>query len=60
MSGGCRAGRACRALQLDRRMIESHVHFFLGKECSIDEAGTAALKAVELDQALGDEPIQHR
>jgi hypothetical protein len=43
-----------------RRLIESHVHFFLGKDCSIDEAGTAALKAVELDQALGDEPVQHR
>ncbi|KAA0152742.1 hypothetical protein FNF29_03631 [Cafeteria roenbergensis] len=40
--------------------IDSHVHFFLGKDCSQDESGTAALKAVELDQALGDEPIQHR
>ncbi len=43
-----------------RRRIDSHVHFFLGKDCSQDESGTAALKAVELDQALGDEPIQHR
>lgn len=43
-----------------RRDVEAHVHFFLGKDCSQDESGTAALKAVELDQALGDAPIQHR
>lgn len=36
------------------------VHFWIGKESTQDEYGTAAYKTVELDTFLNDKPIQHR
>ncbi|XP_033746053.1 gelsolin-like protein 2 isoform X2 [Pecten maximus] len=37
-----------------------HVHFWIGKNSSQDEYGTAAYKTVELDTLLDDRAIQHR
>jgi len=44
----------------DSAALAYNVHFWLGKDTSQDEAGTAAYKTVELDDLLGDVPVQYR
>jgi len=36
------------------------LHFWIGKDSSQDEAGTAAIKTIELDTMLGGRAVQHR
>merc|ERR1719433_459387 len=40
--------------------LRFNVHFWIGKESTQDEYGTARYKTVELDSYLDDKPTQHR
>ncbi|XP_055848668.1 gelsolin isoform X2 [Episyrphus balteatus] len=42
------------------KSISWDVHFWLGSETSTDEAGTAAILTVQLDDILNGAPVQHR
>ncbi|KAL3535455.1 hypothetical protein ACH5RR_003916 [Cinchona calisaya] len=40
--------------------LRHDIHYWLGKDTSQDEAGTAGIKTVELDAALGGRAVQYR
>ncbi|KAF2317194.1 hypothetical protein GH714_016152 [Hevea brasiliensis] len=40
--------------------LRHDIHYWLGKDTSQDEAGSAAVKTVELDAALGGRAVQYR
>ncbi|CAA0837346.1 Villin-4 [Striga hermonthica] len=40
--------------------LNHDIHYWLGKDTSQDEAGSAAIKTVELDAALGSRAVQYR
>ncbi|CAE6517773.1 unnamed protein product [Rhizoctonia solani] len=44
----------------DAETLAHDLHFWLGSQTSLDEAGTAAYKTVELDDYLGGVPTQYR
>jgi hypothetical protein len=44
----------------DSKKLDYNVHFWLGANSTQDERGTAALKTIELDDLLGDLPVQYR
>ncbi|GAB1598742.1 gelsolin-like protein 2 [Argonauta hians] len=44
----------------DSEDLKYDVHFWIGKDSSQDEYGTAAYKTVELDTLLDDKAVQHR
>lgn len=46
--------------KINKDKLAWDVHFWLGKDTSIDEQGVAAYKTVEIDDLLDDGPIQHR
>lgn len=46
--------------QSDSEKYLYDIYFWIGKDSSQDEYGVAAYKAVELDDLLGDAPVQHR
>lgn len=49
-----------KTIALKSGALRHDIHYWVGKDTSQDEAGTAAIKTVELDAALGGRAVQYR
>lgn len=49
-----------KTIALKSGALRHDIHYWIGKDTSQDEAGTAAIKTVELDAALGGRAVQYR
>lgn len=47
-------------IRLPNNHLQYDLHFWLGRDCSQDESGAAAIFTVQLDDYLGGRAIQHR
>lgn len=63
LQGGFYSGDAYLVLNTIKQrsgQLQYDLHYWQGAECSLDEAGAAAIFTVQMDDFLGGKPIQYR